>query len=119
MTPFRSIIEMIDTLHTENECSEYLETLLWGDAPVRPHCGAVDKEHWKLTSFDRLKGQYKCRYCRTRFNVRYGTMFEGTHIPLKKWFYAIIVKSLSIATIQENSPTANALLIAYVPQTKD
>ena len=49
MTPFRSIIEMIDTLHTEDECREYLETLLWGDAPVCPHCGTMDKEHWKLT----------------------------------------------------------------------
>ena len=89
MTPFRSIIEMIDTLHTEEDCREYLETLLWGDASVCPHCGTVDKAHWKLTSFGRFKGQYKCRHCRARFNVRYGTMFEGTHIPLKKWFYAI------------------------------
>ncbi len=80
---------MIDTLHTETECREYLETLLWGDAPVCPHCGAVDKEHWKLTTFGQFKGQYKCRHCRSRFNVRIGTMFEGTHIPLKKWFYAI------------------------------
>ncbi len=80
---------MIDTLHTETECREYLESLLWGNAPVCPHCGAVDKEHWKLTSFGQFKGQYKCRHCRCKFNVRIGTMFEGTHIPLKKWFYAI------------------------------
>ncbi|MDE7450426.1 MAG: transposase [Paramuribaculum sp.] len=26
-----------------------LETLLWGDAPVCPHCGTMDKGHWKLT----------------------------------------------------------------------
>ena len=70
MTPFRSIIEMIDTLHTEEDCREYLETLLWGDAPVCPHCGTVDKEHWLLTSFGRFKGQYKCRYCKCKFNVR-------------------------------------------------
>lgn len=80
---------MIDTLHTEEECREYLESLLWGEAPVCPHCGAVDKEHWKLTLFGKFKGQYKCRHCRSRFNVRIGTMFEGTHVPLKKWFYAI------------------------------
>ncbi len=89
MTPFRSIIEMIDTLHTETECREHLEALLRGDAPACPHYGAVDKEHWKLTTFGQFKGQYKCRHCRSRFNVRIGTMFEGTHIPLKKWFYAI------------------------------
>lgn len=87
--PFRSIVEMIDTLHTEEDCRDYLESLLWGEAPVCPHCGVVDSEHWKLTSFGRFKGTYKCRHCRARFNVLYGTMFEGTHIPLKKWFYAI------------------------------
>ncbi len=89
MLPFRSIIEMMDTLHTEEECREYLEALLWGDALVCPHCGTVDKNHYRLTSFGRHRGQYKCRHCRCKFNVRIGTMFEGTHIPLKKWFYAI------------------------------
>ena len=36
MTPqiFTSIIDMMDTLHTEEECREYLESVLWGDAPV-------------------------------------------------------------------------------------
>lgn len=53
MLPFRSIIEMMDTLHTEEEYREYLETLLWGDAPVCPHCGTVDKNHYRLTSFGR------------------------------------------------------------------
>ena len=89
MLPFRSIIEMIDTLHTEEECREYLESLLWGDAPVCPHCGTVDRDHYRLTTFGINRGQYKCRHCRCKFNIRIGTMFEGSHIPLKKWFYAI------------------------------
>lgn len=86
---FKSIIEMIDTLHTEEGCREYLESVLWGDAPVCPHCGTVDENHYRTTSFGRFKGQYKCKHCKCKFNVRIGTMFEGTHIPLKKWFYAI------------------------------
>ena len=87
--PFRSIVDMMDNLHTEDDYREYLESMFWGDAPVCPHCGAVDKNHWKLTAFGRFMGTYKCRHCKVRFNVLYGTMFEGTHIPLKKWFYAI------------------------------
>lgn len=89
ITPFRSIVDMMDKLHTEEDCREYLESLLWGEAPICPHCGKADKEHWKLTRFGKFRGTYKCRRCGARFNVLYGTMFEGTHIPLKKWFYAI------------------------------
>lgn len=89
MIPFHSIIEMINTLHTEEDCREYLETLLLGKASMCPHCSVVDKEHWKLTYFGLFKGQYKCRHCRCKFNVCIGTMFEETRIPLKKWFYAI------------------------------
>ena len=36
-----------------------------------------------------FKGLYKCKDCRKRFTVRQGTMFEGSNLPLKKWFYAI------------------------------
>ncbi len=42
MTAFRSTIEMMDTLPTETECREYLETLLWGDTPKCPYCGVMD-----------------------------------------------------------------------------
>lgn len=88
---FSSLLDMIDTLHTEEDCREYLERIIWGEAPVCPHCGCIDKDHWKLTSFGKFKGLYKCRHCRERFNVLFGTMFEGSHIPLKKWFYAIFL----------------------------
>lgn len=61
------------------------------DAPVCTHCGSIDPDHWKLTTLGKFKGLYKCRHCRERFNVLFGTMFEGSHVPLKKWFYAIFL----------------------------
>lgn len=35
------------------------------------------------------KGMYKFKDCRCRCIVRHGTMFEGSNLPLQKWFYAI------------------------------
>ena len=32
---------------------------------------------------------YKFKDCRCRCIVRHGTMFEGSNLPLRKWFYAI------------------------------
>lgn len=89
MKPFHSLLHMIDTLHTEEDCREYLEDMRWHGEPVCPHCGSISKHHYKLKQNGEFKGLYKCKDCRERFTVRIGTMFEGSHVPLKKWFYAI------------------------------
>lgn len=89
MQPFHSLLQMIDTLHTEEDCREYLEHLRWNGKPICPHCGSISEHHYKLNVNGKFDGLYKCKDCRERFTVRQGTMFEGSHIPLKKWFYAI------------------------------
>ena len=72
---------------------EFLESKLWPDGPVCPHCGVVG-EAYKLTAKPGSKspvrpGVYKCRDCRKQFTVRVGTIFEDSHIPLCKWLMAI------------------------------
>lgn len=89
MKPFHSLLQMIDTLHTEEDCRQYLEDMRWGGEPICPHCGSISKNHYKLTQNGKFKGLHKCKDCRERFTVTQGTMFEGSHVPLKKWFYAI------------------------------
>lgn len=89
MKPFHSLLHMIDTLHTEEDCREYLEDMRWHGEPVCPHCGSISKYHYKLTQNGKFKGLWKCKDCRKRFTVTQGTMSEGSHVPLKKWFYAI------------------------------
>ena len=49
------------------------------------------KEHYKLKSNGEFKGLYKCKQCKKRFTVTLGTMFEGSHVSLKKWFYALYI----------------------------
>ena len=89
MATFHSLLQMIDTLHTEEDCRVYLENVRWNGEPVCPHCGSISAEHYKLTQNGEFKGLYKCKDCRKRFTVRQGTMFEGSNLPKKKWFYAI------------------------------
>lgn len=48
MKPFYSLLHMIDTLHTEEDCREYLEDMRWHGEPVCPHCGSISKHHYKL-----------------------------------------------------------------------
>lgn len=85
--------------HDEKAAFEHVESILWSDGPVCPHCGNVDK-HYKLEGV-RSKpskknpegverhGLYKCAECRKQFTVRIGTIFEESHLPLHKWLQAI------------------------------
>lgn len=87
----KSFIDLFNSLHDETSCREFLEYQRWHDEPICPHCGMQDKEHWRVKNGGEFKGMYKCRYCRKTFTVTVGTMFEGSHVPLKKWFYAVYI----------------------------
>ncbi len=90
---FKSFSQMLEVLNTDNACREFLENIRWNGEPVCPHCGSQNKEHYKLNIKGEFKGQYKCKDCRERFTVTVGTMFEGSHIPLRKWFIAMYIFS--------------------------
>lgn len=88
---FNSITNMMESLNTEHKCREYLEELLWSGSPICTNCLSQRDNHYKVKQKGEFKGIYKCKDCRKYFNIKIGTMFENSAIPLKKWFYAIYV----------------------------
>lgn len=84
--------------HDEAAAFDHLESIVWGDKPVCPHCGH-DERIYKLEGV-RSKpskknpqgvlrhGLKKCGSCRKQFTVRVGTVFESSHVPLHKWLQA-------------------------------
>jgi transposase-like protein/IS1 family transposase len=90
---FDSFIQMITVLPDDNACRQYLELQRWNGIPTCPHCGVIDKKHYRLTVKGEFKGMYKCKSCQKRFTVTIGTMFEGSPIPLRKWFIAAYIFS--------------------------
>ena len=89
-----SFVEMLAALPDDKTCREYLEEKLWNGIPTCAHCGTVDEKAMRLKVKGEFKGMYKCRSCRERFTVTLKTMFEGSHIRLRKWFIAIYIFSL-------------------------
>lgn len=78
---FNSIIQLIQAFPTEQSCIDYLEDIRWRGVVESP--------------FDITSKVYKCKGCKYRckntgkyFNVKTGTMYENTKIPLQKWFLA-------------------------------
>lgn len=77
---------------TEESARAFLESTLWPNGPVCPHCKSSDA--YKMTAKAESKrpgrkGLYRCNPCKRQFTVTVGTVFEGSHIPLHKWLMAV------------------------------
>ncbi len=83
-----NISQLAPYLADEDKARELFERLRWPDGPVCPRCDHKDRIY-KLQGKSTRPGLYKCGNCRQPFSVKVGSIFEGSHIPLKKWLYAI------------------------------
>jgi len=78
----RTILELDERFPDDDACRNYLMRLRWPDGFVCPQCGG--QEAWSAT-----RGRLVCRGCRHQASVTAGTIFQGTHKPLRLWFHAI------------------------------
>jgi len=79
---FKSIIELLSVFSDEESCIKHLEALRWGGLVISPFDPS--------SKVYRCKGnKYRCRNTGKYFNVKTGTMFDNTKLPLQKWFVAI------------------------------
>jgi transposase-like protein len=81
----------------ERKARTLLESLLWPNGPVCPHCkNHTEKPIYTLTPSKTSKsparaGVYKCGACRKQFTVTVNTIFERSHIPISTWLMAIFI----------------------------
>lgn len=71
---------------------EHLESVLWPNGPVCPHCGSTDDDVSAVQSrkagAKTRAGLYYCNGCGGQFTVTVGTVFERSKVPLSKWLLA-------------------------------
>lgn len=79
--------------HNETKARTWLETQVWPEGPVCPHCG--EQNFHKLEGKAHRPGLYQCNACRQQFTVTVGTLSERSKIPLTKWLMAIYLLSAS------------------------
>lgn len=79
-----------------DKAREHLESLLWPNGPLCPHCGNADPDRIvKLAGKAHRPGLYQCKECRDQFTVTVGTVFERSKIALNTWLYATFLLNSS------------------------
>ncbi len=67
------------------ECRAALEELRWPEGVRCLRCGSE-----KISRIS-TRRQFDCDSCRYRFSVTTGTIFHDSHLPLPKWFLAVLL----------------------------
>jgi transposase-like protein len=86
--------------HDEAAAFAYLESIVWADGKVCPHCGVVNGRVYDLAGVrgkpskkspeGALRhGLKKCGECRKQFTVKVGTVFEDAKLPLHLMLQAV------------------------------
>ena len=78
-----TVQEIYKRFPTQQDCLKHLESLRWNNTPACPTCGSTNVTQFK----NELR--WHCNDENKSFSVLKDTIFEGTRLPLQKWFYAI------------------------------
>jgi transposase-like protein len=80
-----SFFEFQERFHTEDACFHYLKKLRWPEGFRCPRCGHPE------AYFMKSRKVFQCKNCRHQTSVTVNTIFHRTHVPLRKWFWAIFL----------------------------
>lgn len=83
---FKTLLDLVKSFPDEAACIAHLEAILWPNGPVSPFEPTAKV-------YTCAGGRYKCKATGKYFNVKVGTVFEDTKIPLVKWFMALYIFS--------------------------
>jgi transposase-like protein len=96
-----NLIELQEKYNTHQKCLATLEKVRWHGTPVCPHCEGTSITPRALKKKSRRGRKrkypekirktplYHCNSCNKDFTVLMGTIFEGSKMPLQKWFMLI------------------------------
>src|SRR5438552_2968366 len=106
-----NLIQVTREFADEEKCLDYLEQRRWPNGIRCPVCGSdkysiITRKTQTKNKRDRF---YACLEptCKHRFSSTAGTLFHGSHIPLRTWFMAITIimdakKGMSARQLQQH-----------------
>jgi transposase-like protein len=120
-----TLIQLFDRFGTDEKARKHLESILWKGGIVCPHCQCSDQMKFSdIAANPEAKtraGLRWCSNCKSKFTVTIGTIFEDSHIPLRKWLIAWYllcsskkgISSLQLQRLLELGSYRSALFMAH------
>jgi transposase-like protein len=91
----------VSHLQDEQAAYDWVEAQIWPNGPVCPYCKGTERIS-KMQGKSTRIGYYKCYVCRKKFNVKVGTIFESSHVPMHLWLQAFHLMAGSKKSISAN-----------------
>src|SRR5205807_1775811 len=88
-------------MQSEAAAIAWVESKVWPEGPVCPHCGGIERIGKMGGKATRI-GLWKCYQCRKQFTVKVGTVFEDSHVPMNLWLQAMYLLCSSKKGISSN-----------------
>ena len=79
-----TLLTLSENFPDEESCIRYFEKMRWGDEVISPYDS--NSKVYKCGN-----GKYKCKNTGRYFDVKTGTAFANTKLPMKAWFYAMML----------------------------
>ena len=86
-----TLVQLSDMFPTEEAARDWFEARIWPDGRYCPHCGSTRTHEASHNNMP-----YRCSDCRGYFSVKTGTAMHKSHIPLRKWAFAIYLHLTSL-----------------------
>jgi hypothetical protein len=87
-----TLIQLFDRFGTDEKARKHLEKVLWPNGIVCPKCQCNDQKKFSdiapNAAAKTRAGLRWCANCKDKFTVTIGTIFEDSHIPIRKWLIA-------------------------------
>ena len=91
-----NLLTLMDKYDSNEKCREALEDVRWPHGIACPRCGVLGIPELPEA------GKYQCAPCAYQFTVKSGTIMHDSHLPLRKWFFAIYLMCESRKGISAN-----------------
>ena len=86
-----TLVELCDMFPTEESAREWFEARVWPDGRYCPQCGST-----RTHEAGHNHMPYRCSDCRSYFSVKTATVMRKSHIPLRKWVFAVYLHLTSL-----------------------
>jgi transposase-like protein len=83
--PEMNLLKLVSRFDNDEKCRMHLEELRWPDGVRCVRCQSP-----KISRMYK-RNQFACESCGYQFSVTAGTIFHDSHLPLRKWFVAILL----------------------------